>query len=163
MARDMNCFFGIGNLTREPDLRYTPQGTPVCRFSIAMNRSYSGKQGMVKEVTYVTVAAWSKLGEICAHYLHKGSRVAVMGELRSNSWEDRNGNRRISYEIRANNIQFLSPSKGVAQEQIEEFTGLGAKLEMEEAEPFVYDGEEDPLGELEDIPMDKGEGEIAPF
>ena len=118
---------------------------------------------MVKEVTYVTVAAWSKLGEICAQYLHKGSRVAVMGELRSNSWEDRNGNRRISYEIRANNIQFLSSSKGVVQEQVEEFTGLGAKLEMEEAEPFVYDGGEDPLGELEDIPMDKDEGEIAPF
>jgi len=129
-----------------------------------MNRSYSGKQGMVKEVTYVTVAAWSKLAEICARYLHKGSRVAVMGELRSNSWEDRNGSRRVSYEIRADNIQFLSPPKGVTQEEVEEFTGLGAKLEMEEAEPFVYESGENPLGELEDIPLEKDDGgEIAPF
>ncbi|NLY06102.1 single-stranded DNA-binding protein [Candidatus Sordicultor fermentans] len=164
MARDINCFFGIGNLTKEPDLRYTPQGTPVCRFSIAMNRSYSGKQGMVKDVTYITVAAWSKLAEICARYLHKGSRVAVMGELRSSSWEDREGNRRISYEIRADNVQFLSPPRGAVQEEVEEFSGLGANFEMEEAEPFVYEGGESPLGELEDIPLEKDDGEEgAPF
>ncbi|HPZ81356.1 MAG TPA: single-stranded DNA-binding protein, partial [Candidatus Atribacteria bacterium] len=147
-----------------PDLRYTPQGTPVCRFSIAMNRRYQGRQGMVEEVTYIPVSAWSKLAEVCARYLHKGSRVAVVGELRSSSWEDRNGNRRTSYEIRAENIQFLSPPRGIAQEEVEEFMGSEGKFRMEEAEPFTYEGEEAPLGELEDIPLDNDDtGEIAPF
>ncbi len=63
-----------------------------------------------------------------------------MGELRSSSWEDREGNRRISYEIRADNVQFLSPPRGAVQEEVEEFSGLGANFEMEEAEPFVYEG-----------------------
>ncbi|GEM_PF-196103 len=171
MRRDINYFFGIGNLTRDPDLRYTPQGTPVCRFNIAMGRRYQGKNGVVEEVTYINVTAWSKLGEICSRYLRKGSRVAVIGALRSSSWEDKNGERRISYEIRAENIQFLSSPqspKGNTQE-MNEFTipsdfedaelSISRDLESihpEKNEPFTHEGGE-PLGDLEAIPFEENE------
>lgn len=162
MSRDINYFFGIGNLTREPDLRYTSQGTPVCRFAIAMNRRYQGKNGSVEEVTYVTVSAWSKLAEICARYLHKGSRVAVVGALRSNSWESKEGERRVSYEVRAENIQFLSAPRGV-REEVKELADFDTQLETE-MEPFTHEMEEKPLGELEDIPLaDDQQTGLPPF
>lgn len=163
MSRDINYFFGIGNLTREPDLRYTPQGTPVCRFSIAMNRRYQGKNGPVEEVTYITVSAWSKLAEVCARYLHKGSRVAVVGELRSNSWEGKEGERRVSYEVRAENIQFLSLPRGI-KEEVRELPDFEVHADSEIMEPFTHEMEEKPLGELEDIPLENDqEAGIPPF
>lgn len=164
MARDINYFFGIGNLTKEPELRYTPQGTPVCRFRMAMNRRYQGKNGLVEEVTYITVAAWSKLAELCARYLHKGSRVAVVGALRSSSWEDRNGGKRTSYEIRAENIQFLSVPRGAALED-QEVIDLSQEVDTESFGTFSEEGNEEPLGDLEDIPLRNDENieGISPF
>lgn len=165
MRRDINYFFGIGNLVRDPDLRFTPQGTPVCRFSIAMNRRYRDKSGnFVDDTTFVTVAAWSKLGELCARYLSKGSRVAVVGELRSSSWEDRNGGKRVSYEVRAENIQFLTPARPVVQEEVKEFPDMEGDFET--PEPFTFDAtdtEKEILGDLEDIPVDDQEEGMAPF
>ncbi|MEN3202788.1 MAG: single-stranded DNA-binding protein [Atribacterota bacterium] len=163
MARnDINYFFGIGNLTKDPELRYTPQGTPVCRFRMAMNRRYQGKSGPVEEVTYVTVAAWAKLAELCARYLHKGSRVAVVGSLRSSSWEDRNGGKRTSYEIRAENIQFLSAPKGTPDE--ESVIDFSPEIDVENFATFVDEESEEPLGDLEDIPPQDNEiAEDIPF
>ncbi|MCX6090743.1 MAG: single-stranded DNA-binding protein [Atribacterota bacterium] len=161
MAGDINYFFGIGNLTRDPEQRFTPQGTAVSKFNIAMNRKYQGKNGLVNETTYIAVAAWSKLAEVCTKYLRKGSRVAVVGELRSNSWEDRNGNKRVSYEIRAISVQFLSaPRKGT-----EEVQEIGENIPPEEEiVPFSYDGGvgENALGDLEDITPD-GKKDVSPF
>ncbi|MDK2897101.1 MAG: single-strand DNA-binding protein [Candidatus Atribacteria bacterium] len=157
MAGNINCFFGIGNLTRDPDLRYTSQGTAVCRFSIAINRRYQGKDGLVEDTTFVPVVAWSRLGETCARYLHKGNRVAVVGELRSNSWEGRDGTRRISYEIRAQNIQFLSSPRGDNnQEKVKDFTDdFYQKIDQT---PYSFEGSEDDrdkvTGDLEDIESD---------
>ncbi|MCS7241903.1 MAG: single-stranded DNA-binding protein [Candidatus Caldatribacterium sp.] len=156
MARsDINYFFGIGNLTKDPELRYTPQGTPVCRFRMAMNRRYQGKSGPVEEVTYITVAAWAKLAELCARYLHKGSRVAVVGSLRSSSWEDRNGGKRTSYEIRAESIQFLSTPRGVISD--EDVLDLSPEIDMENFATFAGEESEAPLGDLEDIPPQDNE------
>ncbi|MBC7217132.1 MAG: single-stranded DNA-binding protein [Candidatus Caldatribacterium sp.] len=165
MARnDINYFFGIGNLTKDPELRYTPQGTPVCRFRMAMNRRYQGKSGPVEEVTYITVAAWAKLAELCARYLHKGSRVAVVGSLRSSSWEDRNGGKRTSYEIRAENIQFLSAPKGALASD-EEVIAFSPEIDVENFATFAGEESEEPLGDFEDIPLDSDEAapEDIPF
>jgi single-strand DNA-binding protein len=165
MARDINYFFGIGNLTKDPELRYTPQGTPVCRFRMAMNRRYQGKSGPVEEVTYITVAAWSKLAELCARYLHKGSRVAVVGALRSSSWEDRNGGKRTSYEIRAENIQFLSAPRGVASSD-QEIIDFSQDIDVERFGTFSDEESGEPLGDLEDIPLEGNEetaDDIPPF
>ena len=162
MAGDINYFFGIGNLTRDPDLRYTPQGTPVCRFDIAMNRIYQNKNGQqTKDTTFLRITAWSKLGENCARFLHKGSRVAVVGELLANNWEDRNGTKRTSYEVRAMNVQFLSP----LQKANEEIREIGENFSSEaEIEPFSFDSQnmENALGELEDI-SPEGSNDVAPF
>jgi len=102
----INLFFGIGNLTRDPDLRYTPQGTPVCKFSIAINRKYNDKD----ETTFLNVVTWGGLAENCAKYLNKGSKVAVVGEIRVNEWE-KDGSKRKDYEINANQVEFLSTKK----------------------------------------------------
>jgi single-strand DNA-binding protein len=90
--------------------------------------------------------------------------VAVVGELRSSSWEDRNGGKRVSYEVRAENIQFLTPVKPAVQEEVKEIPDLGSDFEA--PEPFTFDAadaEEEILGDLEDIPVDDQEEGMAPF
>jgi len=105
---DLNSFIGIGRLTRDPELRYTPGGTGVCRFSIAINRTYRNQEGNnVDEVLFINIVTWGKQAENCSQFLKKGRRVAVNGELRSNNWQDKEGNKRVSYEINARTVQFL--------------------------------------------------------
>ncbi len=105
---DLNCFTGIGRLTRDPELRYTPSGRAVCRFGLAINRSYKNQDGNnVEDTLFINVSVWGKQAEYSSQYLKKGRRIAVNGELRSNNWQDREGNRRISYEINARTVQFL--------------------------------------------------------
>ena len=103
----INLFFGIGNLTRDPDLRYTPQGTPVCKFSIAINSKFNDKE----DTTFLNVGTWSGLAENCEKYLNKGSKVAVVGEIRVNEWETESGEKKKNYEINANQVEFLSTKK----------------------------------------------------
>jgi len=167
MARDINYFFGIGNLTREPDLRYTPQGTAICRFGIAMNRQYQGRDGAVEDTTFINIAAWSKVGENCARFLHKGSRVAVVGELRSNSWEDQEGNKRTSYEINAINVQFLSPPRSRGEDEHVSDSSESYRAGTEK-ENYTFQGqpgdEDNALGDLEEIPSDEQKkDDISPF
>jgi len=166
MARgDINYFFGIGRLANDPELRYTPQGTAVCKFRFAMGRQYQGKNGTVDEATFITVTTWAKRAETCARYLQKGKQVAIVGELRSNNWEDKEGNRRTSYEINANDIQFLgSPRQGGGERDTVVSEGYGSNVE---AEPFTFQngGDNDnALGDLEDIPPNDNDNKnIAPF
>lgn len=103
----MNKVYMIGNLTKDPELRHTGSGTPVCSFSIAVNRNYKGADG--KQITdFFTVIAWRGLAESCAKYLDKGKKVAVVGELNNRSY-DKNGEKRYITEIKADEVEFLSP------------------------------------------------------
>lgn len=87
MARSLNKVTLIGNLTRDPELRYTPQGTAVCGFGIATNRQWTTETGEKKEdVEFHNVVAWNKLAEICSQILSKGRKVYVEGRLQTNSW-----------------------------------------------------------------------------
>ena len=105
---DLNSFVGIGRLTRDPELRYTPSGTAVCKFGLAINRSYRNQEGNnVEDTLFINVSAWGRQAEHCSQFLKKGRRVAINGELRSNSWQDREGNKRVTYEINARSVQFL--------------------------------------------------------
>jgi len=105
---DLNSFVGIGRLTRDPELRYTPSGTAVCKFGLAINRSYRNQEGNnVEDTLFINVSAWGRQAEHCSQFLKKGKRVAINGELRSNSWQDREGNKRVTYEINARSVQFL--------------------------------------------------------
>ncbi|MDD4899020.1 MAG: single-stranded DNA-binding protein [Candidatus Omnitrophica bacterium] len=108
----------IGNLTKDPELRYTPQGTAVVNLRMAVNRKYKDKnQEWKDEVCFITVVAWDKQAETCNQYLHKGSPLFVEGRLQSRSWEDNTGAKRNVIEVRAERIQFLGSPQGGASRQ----------------------------------------------
>lgn len=98
----------IGNLGRDPEMRYTPKGTPITRFSVAVNRRWTGADGERHEGTeWFYVDAWGKLGEICQQYLRKGRLVYIEGELRTDKWEDEKGEPRTTTRVFATNMQLL--------------------------------------------------------
>lgn len=112
MARSFNQVVLMGNLTRDPELRQTPNGQNVCSFSLALNRSYKGADGNWLEATdYVDVVAWGPLGERVAQYLHKGSQCLVNGRLQSRSWEQ-DGQKRSKVEAVAQDVTFLGGPGG---------------------------------------------------
>jgi len=120
----LNRVFLIGNLTRDPELRYIPSGTAVTTFTVAANRTYTSQAGEKKEDTcFVRVVVWARRAEVCGEFLSKGSLVFVEGRLQSRSWQDQNGQKRSTIEVIANNVQFLGKTKGSSappqsQEQI---------------------------------------------
>ena len=116
---DLNSFIGIRILTRDPELRYTPGGAGVRKFGSAINRTYRNQEGNnIEEVLFVNVVTWGKQAENVSQFLKKGRRVAISGELRSNNWQDKEGNKRTSFEINARTVQFLDLVKdtGAAKE-----------------------------------------------
>lgn len=107
MARSINQVVLMGNLTRDPELRQTPNGQSVCSFSLALNRAYKDQSGEWQEATdYVDVTAWAGLGERVSQYLSKGRRCLVQGRLQSRSWEQE-GQKRSKVEVLANDVTFL--------------------------------------------------------
>lgn len=111
MAASLNKVFLMGNITRDPELRYVPSGTAVATFTIAVNRVYLTQTGEKKEETsFVRIVAWGRRAEVCAEYLSKGSPVFVEGRLRSRSWETQDGQKRNTIEVIASNVQFLRMS-----------------------------------------------------
>ncbi len=104
----------IGNLTREPEVRYTPKGSAVCDLGIAVNRTYVTDSGeKMQETTYVDVVVWSRLAEIAAQYLHKGSPVFIEGRLQMDTWEDKaTMQKRTKLRVVADNLQFLGRREG---------------------------------------------------
>ena len=108
MAAGLNKVILIGNLTADPELKYTPSGTARTRFSIAINRQYKDGSGQLQEeVTFVPVVTWAAQAENCANYLSKGRSVAVEGRLRIDSFENAEGERKKVVEVVAQNVQFL--------------------------------------------------------
>lgn len=98
----------IGNLTKDPELRYTPGGTAVANLRLAVNRKFKDRTGELKEDTcFVTVTAWDKQAEICNQYLQKGRPIFVEGILQSRSWDTPDGQKRSTIDVRAERIQFL--------------------------------------------------------
>ena len=98
----------MGNLTKDPELRYTPQGIAVANLRMAINRKYRTKdQELKEEVCFITAVVWNKQAETCNQYLHKGSSLFVEGRLQSRSWEDTTGAKRSVIEVRAERVQFM--------------------------------------------------------
>ena len=103
-----NRVFLMGNLTKDPELRYTPQGMAVANLRMAVNRKFKTKAGDLKEeVCFITAVVWNKQAETCNQYLHKGSPLFVEGRLQSRTWEDNAGGKRSVIEVRAERVQFL--------------------------------------------------------
>lgn len=108
----------IGNLTRDPELKYIPSGAAVANFGLAINRSYTNSAGeKVDDVCFVDVVAWNRLAEVASEYLTKGRPVFVEGRLQMRTWEQEDGRKRTKLEVVAQNIQFLGGSKGTASEE----------------------------------------------
>ncbi|MFA5265200.1 MAG: single-stranded DNA-binding protein [Opitutaceae bacterium] len=110
----LNKVFLIGNLTRDPELRVTPKGTPICQFGLAVNRQFKDESGATRdETTFVDIEAWGKQGELVSKYLAKGSPCFVEGRLRLDQWEDKtSGQKRSRLKIVLDNVQFLGRSGG---------------------------------------------------
>ena len=109
---NLNRVLLMGNLTRDPELRYVPSGTAVTNFSLAVNRIYTSPSGeKKKETCFVRIVAWGRMAETCGEFLMKGSSVFVEGRLQSRSWEGSDGQKRNTIEVVANNIQFLDRLK----------------------------------------------------
>ncbi|RME89594.1 MAG: single-stranded DNA-binding protein [Candidatus Hydrogenedentota bacterium] len=108
MATDLNRVVLVGRLTRDPELRSTPNGTMVCKIGIAVNRTIWRKEGEKEEKAYFfDCVAFGRQAEVINQYLRKGRRIGIDGYLTQNSWEDANGNRRSKVEITIENFQFL--------------------------------------------------------
>ncbi|HEX8284472.1 MAG TPA: single-stranded DNA-binding protein [Pyrinomonadaceae bacterium] len=103
----------IGNLGRDPELSYTPQGTAVCKFSVATNERRRDKAGEQQDITtWFRVSAWGKQGENVSRYLTKGRKVYVEGRLHVEEWTDRDGKPRQSLEVNASEVQFIDGPGG---------------------------------------------------
>ena len=108
MAGSVNKVILVGRLGKDPELKYTPSGAPVAKFSLATDESFKDKTGEKQEHTeWHNIVAWNKLAEICGEYLTKGKLVYIEGSIRSRQWQDQSGNKRTSYEIIANQMQML--------------------------------------------------------
>lgn len=139
----------IGNLTRDPELRYIPSGSAVTSFTLASNRVYKLQSGEKKEeVSFVRVVVWGRMAEVCNEYLKKGRPVFVEGRLQSRSWDGPDGQKRNTLEVIAMNVQFLN-------------AGTGQKESFDTPAP---DKEDMPDIQLEDVPELRGKGgEEVPF
>jgi single-strand DNA-binding protein len=129
----LNKIMLIGNLGKEPELQVTSDGTPLTRFSLAVNRSYKSSSGeKVEETEWFNIVAWRQLAEICERYLHKGSKVYIEGRLTQRKYTDREGIQRTAVDVIATDMEMLSPKP--------------ASRSMEEGEgrdPFLPDLPED--------------------
>ena len=108
-VRSLNKVMLIGNLTRDPNLRFTPNGTAVCSFGLATNRSWTPSDGGEKQekVEYHNIVAWSKLAEICGQLLHKGDKVYVEGRLQTREWKSDDDQERKITEVVIDNMMLL--------------------------------------------------------
>lgn len=104
----MNKVFLIGNLTRDPEMRSTQSGIPVCNFSIAVNRRFRNAQTGQQETDFFNIVAWRQLAELCSRYLTKGRKVAVLGSIQTRTYEAQDGSKRSAFDIVADEVEFLS-------------------------------------------------------
>lgn len=143
--RGVNKVILIGNLGRDPEIRYTTGGQAVANFTVATTESYKTKSGERQEATeWHRVVAWGKLAEICGEYLNKGKMVYIEGTLRTRSWEDKEGKTRWTTEIMAREMQMLSSAGGRQERE-----GGGRDDRM----PDDFDIDEDSFGSDDDIPF----------
>ena len=106
----MNKIILIGNLTADPTLRATQSGTSVCQFTIAVNRRFPGPDGQ-KQTDFFRINTWRQLAESCNKYLSKGKKVAIVGELQARTYEANDGTTRMSLDVSADEVEFLSPKE----------------------------------------------------
>lgn len=117
MSRGLNKVMIIGHLGRDPEMRFTPSGRPVTKFSVAVSRSWNSSNGERRSKTeWFTVVAWGNLAEICKKFLTKGQQVYVEGRLETRQWENKEGQKRTSVEVVANEMTMLGTRRDKSSE-----------------------------------------------
>ena len=106
----MNKITVIGNLTNDPETRTTQSGVTVCSFTVAVNRKFANADGE-RQTDFFRIIAWRQLGELCAKHLTKGRKVAVIGELQARLYETKTGEHRMSLDVQADEVEFLTPAE----------------------------------------------------
>ncbi len=120
MARSLNKVQLIGNLTRDPEMKYTPAGAAVCTFGVATNRNWTTESGEKKEdAEFHNIVAWNKLAEICAQLLKKGRKVYVEGRLSTRSWQGQDGTQRTRTEVVISDMIILDKREGEVTGEID--------------------------------------------
>jgi single-strand DNA-binding protein len=109
----------MGNLTRDPEIRYNPNGTAVANFSLALSRKYKQGEEYREEVSYIDVVVFGKQAENCGQYLHKGNGVLVDGRLQQRRWETDDGQKRSKVEVVATSVQFMPKRQPGAEPEVE--------------------------------------------
>ena len=128
----MNKIILIGNLTKDPELTETPNGSSVCRFAIAVTRDYKNNEGN-RETDFFNITVWGVRGENCGKYLKKGNKVAVVGSLQNRTYEDKDGIKRTATDVVANEVEFLTPKNAQIDDGSDVVTEkIGRKAELEE-------------------------------
>lgn len=121
----MNKVILIGNLTRDPETQETSSGVTVCRFAIAVNRTYASADG-TRETDFFNITVWRAQAENCGRYLKKGSKVAVVGSLQNRSYEDKEGIKRNVTDIVANEVEFLT-SKAAQENSLDDDSAVAVR------------------------------------
>ncbi|MHC4663392.1 MAG: single-stranded DNA-binding protein [Planctomycetota bacterium] len=133
----------VGNLTRDPDLKYIPSGTAVCEFGIAVNRNFKGKDGdQREEVSYFDIEAWGRQAEVVNQYLSKGRPILIEGRLKQNRWETKEGQKRSKIRVVLEQFQFIG-GKG---------DGGGRQQSVPDEKPAGYDQEDYSMDDSSDEP-----------
>lgn len=136
----------MGNLGRDPELRYTPQGTPVCTFSMATNDRRKDRNGeMQDQTTWFRVTLWDRKAETASQYLHKGKSVYIEGRLRVDEYTDRDGKSRYSLEVTATDMQFIGSKQDEPAPERTSSTTAAAVAPAERAEPAELSDEDIPF------------------
>jgi len=143
----------LGRLGQDPELKYTPGGSPVCNFSLATTESWTDKSGQKQEKTeWHRVVVWGKLAELCNQYLSKGRQAFLEGRLQTRAWDDKDGNKRYTTEILASTVQFIggaTAGAGAAASQ-----GQGYDSSFAQAAPTPdYQISQDASFAADDIPF----------
>lgn len=159
-ARSLNKVLLIGNLTRDPELRYTPSGTAVCTFGLATNRSWTPNEGgeRQEETEYHRIVSWSKLAEICSQLLYKGRKVFVEGRMQTRSWQSPDGQERTATEVVIDNMIALGAPKGSGTNEMDygEAADYGGVHQTVAAPTAMTD---DVSAMVNDVSADAGQGD----
>lgn len=140
----------IGNLGRDPEIRYTTGGQAVANFTLATTEKYTNKAGEKQEDTeWHRIVAWGRLAEICGEYLSKGRMVYIEGSIKTRSWEDKEGNTKYTTEIVARNMQMLGGQGGQGGQVVRSEAPSSPKEKV----PADFDIEDDSFGGDDDIPF----------
>ncbi|RJQ24842.1 single-stranded DNA-binding protein [Candidatus Parcubacteria bacterium] len=145
MARSLNRVQLIGNLTRDPELRYTPQGTAVCTFGLATNRKWTMESGESREeAEFHRIVAWNKLAELCSQLLSKGRKVYVEGRLSTRTWTAQDGTQKTTTEVVIDDMIILDSRRDFAKDggDLGQQTGGVVELKQSNEEGVSGEGED---------------------